>query len=325
MILLFIWIFFLSPREKRVLVGNKLASFKDDIDPGELEKCIAIVVSFNPSTYLVEFVGELLKQFDQVLIIDNNSNEDSVETLNKIKDLGCHIIYNKNNLGIASALNQGFTYATGKFNWACTFDQDSNIEPEYRTKLFSNLNSHFDRKSVAVVGPKIFEVQIKHHIAYSWIKNSLIFEVPTVITSGSLIRVEAHELVNGFNEALFIDYVDHEFSLKLRSKGFRVTQSTNARLYHKLGNSKVHKVLFREFYSTHHDALRRYYNTRNRFYVYFKFLLFEPIWVAQDFYLFLKETLKILLVEKDKLAKLKGIFLGIFDCATSRFGQRKTL
>jgi hypothetical protein len=47
--------------------------------------------------------------------------------------------------------------------------------------------------------------------------------------------------------------------------------------------------------------------------------------VAQDFYLFLKETLKILLVEKDKMAKLKGIGLGLTDCLTRRFGQRKTL
>jgi rhamnosyltransferase len=324
-VLLTVWIFFLSPREKRILLGSKLISLKDETTPNQTEKCLAIVVSFNPSNYLLEFAEQLLTQFDEVLIVDNNSSEEAKVTLKKIETLGCRIIYNKENLGIASALNQGFKCAVNNYKWACTFDQDSNIDLDYRSKLFSNLSSHFDQKSVAVVGPKIFEVQIKHNIAYSWIKNSMIFEVPTVITSGSLIRVKAHEAVGGFNEGLFIDYVDHEFSLKLRSKGFLVTQSTDARLYHKLGNSKAHRVLFREFYSTHHDALRRYYNTRNRFYVYFKFLLFEPIWVAQDFYLFLKETLKILLVEKDKFAKLRGISLGLFDCASRRFGQRKTL
>jgi O-antigen/teichoic acid export membrane protein/GT2 family glycosyltransferase len=324
-VLLTIWVFFLSPREKRILLGSKLIALKDETTPNQTEKCMAIVVSFNPSNYLIEFAEQLLKQFDEVLIIDNNSNQEAKQILNKIETLGCRIIYNKENLGIASALNQGFKCAVNKYKWACTFDQDSNIDLDYRVQLFSNLNTHFDRNAVAVVGPKIFEVQIKHNVAYSWIKNSMIFEVPTVITSGSLIRVKAHEAVGGFNEALFIDYVDHEFSLKLRSKGFLVTQSANARLYHKLGNSKAHRVLFREFYSTHHDALRRYYNTRNRFYVYFKFLVFEPIWVIKDFYHFLKETFKILLVERDKMAKLKGISLGLFDCAYRRFGQRKTL
>jgi rhamnosyltransferase len=324
-VLLVVWIFFLSPREKRILLGSKLITLPEETTLNHNEKCMAIIVSFNPSDYLIEFSERLLKQFDEVLIVDNKSNEESKKILAKIENLGCKIIYNKDNLGIASALNQGFKYAGDKYNWVCTFDQDSNIDLDYREKLFSNLNSHFDRKSVAVVGPKIFEVQLKTGIAYTWIKNSAIFEVPTVITSGSLIRVKAHQAVGGFNEGLFIDYVDHEFALKLRSKGFLVTQSSNARLFHKLGNSKAHRLLFREFYSTHHDALRRYYNTRNRFYVYFKFLVFEPIWVVQDFYHFIKETFKILLVEKDKMAKLKGIYLGLFDCVYRRFGQRKTL
>jgi O-antigen/teichoic acid export membrane protein/GT2 family glycosyltransferase len=323
--ILILWVFFLSPREKRILLGSKLADISNERDKPIDKSCLAIIVSYNPNEHLLDFTGELLKQFDEVLIIDNKSSEKSLAILSQARDFGCKIIYNDENLGIASALNQGFMYAKNKYHWVCTFDQDSNIPADYKIKLFASLTSHSNKNKVALIGPQIFEMRINKNVAYSWLKDAPIFEVPTVITSGSLIRLQAFEAVGGFNENLFIDYVDHEFSLKLRSKGYLVTQCSDTQLFHKLGNTKAHKLLFREFFSSHHDALRRYYNTRNRFYVYFKFLVFEPIWVIQDFYYFLKEIIKILLVEKDKMSKLKSVILGVTDCIRRRFGKRTLL
>jgi O-antigen/teichoic acid export membrane protein/GT2 family glycosyltransferase len=324
-IILIIWAFFLSAREKRILLGGSLAAFDQEFYQNTNQSCLAIVVSYNPGEHLIEFVQKLLVQFDEVLIIDNKSENESLTYLNQAKDFGCKIIYNTENLGIASALNQGFRYAKNKYEWVCTFDQDSNIPEDYRIKLFASLISHPEKNKVAVIGPQIFEMNLNKSVPYSWLKNARIFEVPTVITSGSLIRLSAFEVVGGFNERLFIDYVDHEFSLKLRSKGYMVTLCSDTQLYHKLGHTKSHRLFFREFFSSHHDALRRYYNTRNRFYVYFKYLVFEPVWVIQDFYYFIKEMIKILLVERDKKRKFKSVILGLADCARHRFGKRNSM
>lgn len=323
--ILILWVFFLSAREKRILVGDKLADIDKGYDNNIDQSCLAIIVSYNPGEHLLDFVDRLLAQFNEVLIIDNKSSQESLAVLNKAKVLGCKIIFNDENLGIASALNQGFNYAKNKYQWVCTFDQDSNVPDDYKTKLFASLLSHSEKSNVAVIGPQIFEMSINKNVPYSWLKNARIFEVPTVITSGSLIRLSAFEAVGGFNERLFIDYVDHEFSLKLRSKGYMVTLCGDTQLYHQLGHTKSHRLFFREFFSSHHDALRRYYNTRNRFYVYFKYLVFEPVWVMQDFYYFLKEMIKILLVERDKRSKFKSVILGLADCARHRFGKRNSI
>ena len=53
----------------------------------------------------------------------------------------------------------------------------------------------------------------------SELNNEDVIEVDKCITSASLVPVSAWNDVGGFNEELFIDFVDHDFCAKLKEHG----------------------------------------------------------------------------------------------------------
>jgi rhamnosyltransferase len=56
------------------------------------------------------------------------------------------------------------------------------------------------------------------------------------MTSGNLIHLTAHKIIGGFNEKLFIDYIDHEYCPRLHINGFSVIRANKAMLFHKVGD-----------------------------------------------------------------------------------------
>jgi GT2 family glycosyltransferase len=72
-----------------------------------------IIVSFNISDILRECINSILRTTDhkkvKIVIIDNNSNAETVRIISSLEDLFPNItaIYNKRNLGFTAAVNQG--------------------------------------------------------------------------------------------------------------------------------------------------------------------------------------------------------------------------
>jgi rhamnosyltransferase len=118
-----------------------------------------------------------------------------------------------------------------------------------------------------------------------------------------------------------MDYVDVEFSLRSRRAGYRIVQSPEAILKHSMGRITRHRLFGRSFTSTNHSAARRYYITRNRFRLLASFLG-DWSWSPKETKSAILETVKILLVEQDRPAKLKSIVLGFADALAGRMGKR---
>ena len=89
----------------------------------------AIVVTFHPDHDVLENLSKLHKQIPNVVVIDNGSSLEFVGHLRDISSrLGFHLVENKENVGIATALNIGVRYAqTIGVNWVFLFDQDSAV------------------------------------------------------------------------------------------------------------------------------------------------------------------------------------------------------
>ena len=58
-------------------------------------------------------------------------------------------------------------------------------------------------------------------------------ERESVITAGSLISIMAYKAIGGYNEALFIDEVDHEYCYRLRREGFQVLLCGFVKMQHR--------------------------------------------------------------------------------------------
>src|SRR5215471_20349493 len=101
------------------------------------ESVCAVVVTYNPAPTFVDNALAIATQVGQVVVVDNGSSGGTESQLQRLDTaIGCHLIRNRENLGIAAALNLGVRYGIdGGFEWICTFDQDSQVCDEFVSKM----------------------------------------------------------------------------------------------------------------------------------------------------------------------------------------------
>jgi rhamnosyltransferase len=279
--------------------------------------CCAIFVTYNPDANIVENVSSVLAQASEVVIVDNASNIDAQEILRDIsKDKRVTLILNDRNRGIAYALNQGVKYAIAhEYQWLLTFDQDSLAPSDYLETLLSTYYSTDNQDSIAIVAPTYTTRTGTVSFSHTSSKNSdnqTYSEVETTMTSGNLVATKVFDKVGFFNEDFFIDFVDHEYCLRLAKSGFRVIESHQALLRHELGSLTEHSLLSLRIVTTNHSSIRRYYKYRNMTSI-LKIYFFDSFPISsQILRAFLFEPFKILMFEQDKYSKIQSILKGIY-------------
>lgn len=287
-------------------------------------KVAAIIVSYNPDSNLFDSINLLLNQVEKVIIVDNGSKEKYVKYIKSINEDKIEIILNKENLGIATALNIGVRKALENgYEWILTMDQDSKASPDMVKKMFNVYNSinREERKDILSIFPNFVDERIQS-IEENSNMNSYEY-VDADITSGNLLRKEVFEEVGFFDDSLFIDLVDTDFCMRLNEKGIKMIKIRDAVLYHSLGESKTIKGILGSFNTSNHSALRRYYMTRNRFYIWEKYKGLNSFTLNRDKKLFKKEFVKIILGEKDKVNKIKMVLRGYKDYKKGIKGKLK--
>lgn len=287
-------------------------------------KVAAIIVSYNPDSNLFDSINLLLNQVEKVIIVDNGSKEKYVKYIKSINEDKIEIILNKENLGVATALNIGVRKALKNgYEWILTMDQDSKASPDMVKKMFNVYNSinREERKDILSIFPNFVDERIQS-IEENSNMNSYEY-VDADITSGNLLRKEVFEKVGFFDDSLFIDLVDTDFCMRLNEKGIKMIKIRDAVLYHSLGESKTIKGILGSFNTSNHSALRRYYMTRNRFYIWEKYKGLNSFTLNRDKKLFKKEFVKIILGEKDKVNKIKMVLRGYKDYKKGIKGKLK--
>jgi rhamnosyltransferase len=277
--------------------------------------CCAIVISYNPTLNLVKAVNSLSSQFSFVIIIDNGSQYDSISILRGLEAISnVSIKYNEDNLGIATALNQGIKCAENMgYEWVGTFDQDSLAPPNYLETMIAAYEDCEDHTSVAMISPIYLTTTGLVSFSDSYRDNNLnkYRVVKTTMTSGNIIKTSIFKAVGDFDESFFIDYVDHEFCLRLRKNGFKIIESCSSFLHHQLGDSVIYKFAGISITSSNHSHTRRYYKYRNMVKVFKKYTLFDVSIVYPMLKSLFVEPLKIVLLEKEKYLKMKYILKGV--------------
>jgi rhamnosyltransferase len=226
-------------------------------------------------------------------------------------------------LGIAAALNIGIRFALERdYPWVATFDQDSTAPDGFIEDLLAAWNTCQFKNEVAIVGPQYRDRHTGRISSYIAGESDDVFgEVFTTMTSGNLVRSNVFAVAGFFDETLFIDCVDHEFCLRLRSRGYRLIESTDAILIHSLGRMTLHAVAGRVFKVFNHSPLRRYYNARNRVLLYRRYGSAFFGWLCRDLYNFCKEIAGIILFESNAGAKVGAIARGVVHGLLGRTGK----
>ncbi|MGY3901497.1 rhamnosyltransferase [Aeromonas lusitana] len=238
------------------------------------ENIIAILVTYNPEIgVLSSCISSICAQVTKVVIIDNASSNVSEMSALIAKYDNVFIDLLSENIGLASAQNKAITISKQfKASRVILFDQDSVIEDGFISKLVvAEKELIKGNKLVAAIGPSFFDPVSGKTYPATIYRGPLIervrlsdkpIEATFIIASGCLIRTEVLDDIGLMLDELFIDYIDVEWSLRARSKGYSVFIAPQARMAHTIGDRRL-SILGRTI--SVHSPLRRYYLVRNSF------------------------------------------------------------
>ena len=271
----------------------------------------AVVVLYHPAPDVIGNIRSWAGQVGAIVAVDNSAGDAST-VVSAIAALGkVTLIRNSSNQGIARALNIGAEKAGEEgYDFLLTMDQDSCAEGDMVRRMLECLDGR-DMAHFGMISP--FHVTRSGHVP----GRETCQDVMTPMTSGCLLSLRAYRAVGSFLDKLFIDFVDNEYCLRLRKCGFSVCRANQARLEHSVGDTKK----YGPFIATNHSPLRRYYKTRNRMYVFARYVRSFPGHCLFDLVRMMKEIVSIILFEGEKQDKLGMMWRGWHDYRKGRFGK----
>ncbi|WP_338883818.1 rhamnosyltransferase [Xenorhabdus sp. TH1] len=236
----------------------------------------AILVTFNPDLKSFgQVIDSISTQVKYLIIVDNGSKD--ISEIKKVAvATGCNFILleQKNNIGLASAQNIGIEYVKHNLNTShiILFDQDSIINTDFIIHLLEEeqrLNENGVR--VGAIGPSFYDPD-NNNVYPATVYNGPFIqrvelkdepvEATFLIASGCLIKMAVLNDVGKMLDDLFIDYIDVEWSLRAKKKGYKVFITPKASMAHTIGDKRV--SIFGRTISSH-SSFRRYFLVRNSF------------------------------------------------------------
>ncbi|WPZ36372.1 glycosyltransferase [Thalassobaculum sp. OXR-137] len=312
---------------RRGIDARPLADLPARLSGGVAEdpRVLAVIVSYEPDDRLDGVLDAALAQCAQVVLVDNGSAPEVRARLRGRADRSdaLTLVENEANVGLAAAQNQGLEIArSAGTDWILLLDDDSVPAPDMVARLLGGWTELADRGRVGLLSPRLSDAEgtLKPYLLSSgtgWdlrrarmAPGAVVRDGVFAIASGSLIRRDVLEVVGPMAGPFFIDYVDIEFSLRLRRAGFEIVGIGDAVLTHRLGEFHETEVLGRKVALNTHSAWRRRLIHRNRVRVWRRFAAQVPAWVAWDATAALYDVWKAAVYETDKGAKLRAIFGG---------------
>jgi rhamnosyltransferase len=155
------------------------------------------------------------------------------------------------NVGLGQAYNEAARAArAAECDLLMLFDQDSSPSPGIPGRLAAALSEAQRRLGpVAVIGPRPVPPEpgadyefplITPHVATSGCTaESQLQEIAFVISSGSLIDLDAFLEIGPFREDFFIDGIDIEWGFRARAHGFRSVMALREAMPHRFGRGLV--------------------------------------------------------------------------------------
>ena len=218
-------------------------------------------------------------------------------------------------------------------DWVLLLDQDSILDKDFVKNMLKAGHKYKNKKNIGFLTPRhefddgspsvptyskgLFLKPKRYHMDLDEIDDTILFGM----ASGSFIPRQTLEEVGLMREEFWIDYIDYEFSFRVRERGYRIIGVGGARLNHRLGVTNQLKILGKVFSFQVHPAFRRYTIYRNRIAVikeystlFPEFVLFEVLSIAKDLF-------KLFLLEDQKFNKLRAIFIGIIHGMMGSFNR----
>lgn len=285
----------------------------------------AIIVAYHPDGDLPARLSRILPQVGAAIIVDNTPSEAASTMLRELSAWpALTVVFNRENLGMARALNIGVQHALAHgYAWALLLDQDTQVDEDMVEKLLATRES-FPQDQLAVIGSRFRDTHGRSTEPCRLDSSGEHWEeVESVITSGSLLSLKAHALIGPFRNEFFIDYVDTEYCFRARAAGYRVIETRRPLMSHTVGAPTPHRLMGTTKWTTNHSADRRYYIARNN-----TVLLREygtrngGSWRLKSIIRCFRLCKRIAFFERDRAGKIIAVVQGWWDGVRGNMGPR---
>lgn len=301
----------------------------------------AVVVTYNIGNGFDTCFNSLRGQVDHAVII-NTSDDDgaTARVLARIREANPDFIEvlecPENNLGMAQNMGIDRALARGD-DWVLLLDHDSRLSAGMISAMEHAYFTAENRLNIGLLAPQLVDEQnhsthryLRPWFAYWFEQKNFDADTPVidhvlrVPATGSLIptRILLEDDDLRMDEDFIIDGVDTDFCLRLATEGMRILAVRDAKLQHKVGSRKLHKLLGFSFASRDYATSRRYYLFRNRLKLWKRYAGERPSFLLHDLFHAVCELWRVILFEKDKQAKLHAISQGMWDALRGIRGPR---
>ena len=276
-----------------------------------------VVILYHPDLDLLSAnIQTYVSGLKQLYVYDNSETKTPgiEEALFKLHPSIQYKYFNANE-GIAKRLNQAMDQATlNQYDFLLTMDQDSSFKDGDFEKYKSSIQSSNYNK-VAQFG---VNCQPDFTLPKEQPEEAL-----TLITSGSILNLALTKNVGPFNEALFIDFVDAEFSYRVIQHGYLNLMLSNIVLNHALGTLVEGRGLgnFKKSMRIIHAPTRVFYIVRNGLYLLFQVKGLTSF-MKKDVVRCIKIIKNDLIYNPQLFSVYKNAFAGIYAFLTNRMGKK---
>jgi len=282
----------------------------------------AILVTFNPDKIkVIKLINSLCEKCQSVIVVDNNSNDkaflNSLPYSSRLK-----VVQLDENKGIAFAQNVGIDELKKSPTKFCLFlDQDSYPDESFYSSILLAYNELSTSSSKIILGPSLIDDVTgrefsgviydnngrRHKINVNSDLNPK--EVSLIISSVTFLTFDSLVDIGPMLSSLFIDFVDNEWCLRAKHKGYSIYVIASAIIKHSLGDKTIK---FLNYNIPIHNSFRRYYKTRNSIW------LFNYSYISKN--LVVREVLTNavhlffnLVFTNNKCKQLSSFFKGVKD------------
>lgn len=291
------------------------------------DSVVAVISSYKPAASLVDHVRALIVQVSLVVVADDGSGPTASSVLDRLEDLGAHVLRRTSNDGIASTLNAGIAQARDTYaaDWVLTLDQDTALPGDYVERLLSTA-----REALAAgleVGAVSYARQNGQSVAVTGARNGFDLAYDPM-QSGLLIPTSTFDAVGMLREDLFIDWVDSEFNERMAAAGLLTLTAGGTNIDHSLGEMRPLSVGGRpvvrggrQLSVAYHPPVRAYYIARNGLLVARRSIVRAPHWTISRLGHDFVGHLARIVVGPRRGTLVLALVLGIADAARGRSGK----
>ena len=308
-------------------------------------KVAAYITAYEDKEALAQTITAIQKQshlISEIFIVDN-SKKSIVETQ---KSQNIIVESHPENVGVDGGLIIALKWAMAKkYDFLWLFDQDSQPAVNCLEILLTKYQQLSGQDyNIGIISPQIIDINTSQELPgyvfqdykfvpkYEHVQSKDYYTCNGVITSGSLVNLDAAKNVPLPKGDLFLDAVDYAYCMNFISQGYEVVLVKNVTMQHRLGNYSQVKDRFYQIKnqlnnqvftftcspSRYYYACRNhtYFETRNSNKQMLHFCLFYRLKCLIDM------ITRIIRYEPDSvLIKLWACILGTFDGFRGRLGK----